>query len=368
MHKIYDVILIGRGLSNLLFINQYLRNKKNIQVLILEKNKKIEKRYISAWQGPGLVNLKEEFNISPIQSFSQVSLQDKKNVIKRLIDPYKYETYQYSEVINTLLKIRETQKIEISYCEVNNIQENKNFVIIGTNKGSYKARFVLDSSHHYEVSLKKSKPFLYQYFNGTVIKNNENHDVTRCQLMNFLTSNKEINFNYLIPFNDDSVLVETTVFGKNVDFNNLEKLHQNTLKDYKPVKTVSFEQGIIPMSTSNRFSRSRRIIPSGIKGGFARPSSGYLFLRTATWAVESKNKNLNKIKFKENFIIRFLDWIFLKACYYYPEIAPKIFIQLFKAKEITSVIRFLADKPSLKDLIYLVKNTPKKIMIYALFK
>jgi hypothetical protein len=122
------------------------------------------------------------------------------------------------------------------------------------------------------------------------------------------------------------------------------------------------------MSTSKRFSRSRRIIPSGIKGAFVRPSSGYLFLRAATWAVESKNKNLNEIKFKENFIIRFLDKVFLKACYYYPEIAPKIFIQLFKAKEITSVIRFLADKPSLKDLIHLIKNTPKKIMIYALFK
>jgi hypothetical protein len=41
---------------------------------------------------------------------------------------------------------------------------------------------------------------------------------------------------------------------------------------------------------------------------------------------------------------------------------------LFNAKCIHSIIRFLADIPSYKDLIHLIKITPKKIMIYALFK
>ena len=122
------------------------------------------------------------------------------------------------------------------------------------------------------------------------------------------------------------------------------------------------------MSISQSFKRTNRIIPTGISGGFARPSSGYLFLRAATWAKESKNKNLNQIVFKEKIVTHFLDKVFLKACYFYPEFAPKIFMNLFKAKCIQSIIRFLADIPSYKDLIYLIKNTPKKIMIYALFK
>jgi lycopene beta-cyclase len=368
MHKKYDLILIGRGLANLLFINQYLKNQKNMQVLILEKNKKIEKRYISAWQGPGLINLKKEFNLRSIQSFNEISLKDNKNVINREINPYKYETYQYSEIISTLLKIRKTQKIKISYCEVTGLQENKNFVVVNTNKGSYKAKYVLDSSHKYDINLKTSQPFLYQYFIGTVIEHNKNREETRCELMNFLTSKKEINFNYAIPLTNNSLLIETTIFGKNLDFNNLQKIHQNTLNDYYAYTSFSYEKGVIPMSVSQVFNRSKRIIPSGINGGLARPSSGYLLLRAANWAVDSKNKSLNKIKFKENFIIRFLDKVFLKACYYYPEQAPQIFIKLFKAKEITSVIRFLSDKPSLKDLINLIKNTPKKIMVYALFK
>ena len=183
-----------------------------------------------------------------------------------------------------------------------------------------------------------------------------------------LFRSKEIAFNYVIPFNHKSLLVETTAFGRLKNFDNLEKLHLISLTQYKTFKSLSVEKGIIPMSISQSFKRTNRIIPTGISGGFARPSSGYLFLRAATWAKESKNKNLNQIVFKEKIVTHFLDKVFLKACYFYPEFAPKIFMKLFKAKYIQSIIRFLADIPTYKDLIHLIKNTPKKIMIYALFK
>ena len=39
MDKMFDLILIGRGLSNLLFISQYSKTHQNIKILILEKNK-----------------------------------------------------------------------------------------------------------------------------------------------------------------------------------------------------------------------------------------------------------------------------------------------------------------------------------------
>ena len=63
MDKMFDLILIGRGLSNLLFISQYLKAHQNLKILILEKNKKIDERFISTWQGPGLIDLKKEYNI-----------------------------------------------------------------------------------------------------------------------------------------------------------------------------------------------------------------------------------------------------------------------------------------------------------------
>lgn len=368
MDKMFDLILIGRGLSNLLFISQYSKTHQNIKILILEKNKKIDERFISTWQGPGLIDLKNEYNISPIKSFNEISVSEKNYKIKRKINPYKYNTYQYSEIINVLLKQIKARGIKILYSEVSEIKENKSYVSVSTNKGVYKSKYVLNSSPHHETNIDKSKPILYQYFIGTLIKKDKDHNINECQLMNFIHADKEIAFNYVIPFNKNSLLIETTAFGRFKNFDNLQKLHQISLTQYKTFKSLSVEKGIIPMSISQSFKRTNRIIPTGISGGFARPSSGYLFLRAATWAKESKNKNLNQIVFKEKIVTHFLDKVFLKACYFYPEFAPKIFMKLFKAKYIQSIIRFLADIPSYKDLIHLIKNTPKKIMIYALFK
>ena len=368
MDKMFDLILIGRGLSNLLFISQYSKTHQNIKILILEKNKKIDERFISTWQGPGLIDLKNEYNIFPIKSFNEISVSEKNYKIKRKINPYKYNTYQYSEIINVLLKQIKARGIKILYSEVSEIKENKSYVSVSTNKGVYKSKYVLNSSPHNETNIDKSKPILYQYFIGTLIKKDKDHNINECQLMNFIHADKEIAFNYVIPFNKNSLLIETTAFGRFKNFDNLQKLHQISLTQYKTFKSLSVEKGIIPMSISQSFKRTNRIIPTGISGGFARPSSGYLFLRAATWAKESKNKNLNQIVFKEKIVTHFLDKVFLKACYFYPEFAPKIFMKLFKAKCIQSIIRFLADIPSYKDLIHLIKNTPKKIMIYALFK
>lgn len=368
MDKMFDLILIGRGLSNLLFISQYSKTHQNIKILILEKNKKIDERFISTWQGPGLIDLKNEYNISPIKSFNEISVSEKNYKIKRKINPYKYNTYQYSEIINVLLKQIKARGIKILYSEVSEIKENKSYVSVSTNKGVYKSKYVLNSSPHHETNIDKSKPMLYQYFIGTTIKKDKDHNINECQLMNFIHADKEIAFNYVIPFNKNSLLIETTAFGRLKNFDNLQKLHQISLTQYKTFKSLSVEKGIIPMSISQSFKRTNRIIPTGISGGFARPSSGYLFLRAATWAKECKNKNLNQIVFKDKIVTHFLDKVFLKACYFYPEFAPKIFMKLFKAKYIQSIIRFLADIPSYKDLIHLIKNTPKKIMIYALFK
>ncbi len=360
MDKMFDLILIGRGLSNLLFISQYSKTHQNIKILILEKNKKIDERFISTWQGPGLIDLKNEYNIFPIKSFNEISVSEKNYKIKRKINPYKYNTYQYSKIINVLLNQIKARGIKILYSEVSKIKENKSYVSVSTNKGVYKSKYVLNSSPHHETNIDKSKPMLYQYFIGTTIKKDKDHNINECQLMNFIHADKEIAFNYVIPFNKNSLLIETTAFGRLKNFDNLQKLHQISLTQYKTFKSLSVEKGIIPMSISQSFKRTNRIIPTGISGGFARPSSGYLFLRAATWAKECKNKNLNRIVFKDKIVTHFLDKVFLKACYFYPEFAPKIFMKLFKAKYIQSIIRFLADIPSYKDLIHLIKNTPKK--------
>ena len=113
----YDLIVIGRGLSSLLFLKQYLDTHSNLTVLIIEKSKKIESRYISSWQGPGLLDLKKEYGIYANKAYKKISISNEAISIKKSILPYCYNTYDYKQVIETIFNSLK-DKVEIIYDQV----------------------------------------------------------------------------------------------------------------------------------------------------------------------------------------------------------------------------------------------------------
>ena len=362
----YDLIVIGRGLSSLLFLKQYLDTHSDLKVLIIEKSKKIETRYISSWQGPGLLDLKKEYNIHADKAYKKISISNEEILIKKNISPYSYNTYDYKHVIETIFNSLK-DKVEIIYDQVISVKEIYNEVNVKTKKHTFQSQYLI-SSTSVDQQLVNNKKMLFQYFVGTKIQIKDNHKHDTCQLMHFLQSNNEVLFNYNLPFDQKSILIETTAFGKKVKFEHLRRIHTKSLAKLNIAKIIKKEKGIIPMSVNHKFHRTARIINIGLDGGFARPSSGYMLLRAAEWSIINKNTNLKDLVFKEKKLINFLDKIFLKACYYYPDLANSIFIKLFNSNDIASVIRFLADIPKLYDIVKILINTPKKIMINALIK
>ena len=362
----YDLIVIGRGLSSLLFLKQYLDTHSDLKVLIIEKNKKIESRYISSWQGQGLLDLKKEYGIHAYKAYKKISISNKTISIKKNLLPYSYNTYDYKHVIETIFSSLK-DRVEIIYDQVISIKEIYNAVNVNTKKYKFQSQYLISSTSIDQQSV-NNKKMLFQYFVGTKILIKDNHKHDTCQLMHFLQSNNEVLFNYNLPFDQKSMLIETTAFGKKVHFENLDKIHKKSLAVFNIAKIIKREKGIIPMSVNHKFHRTARIINIGLDGGFARPSSGYMLLRAAQWSKINKNTNLKDLVFKEKKLINFLDKIFLKACYYYPDLANSIFIKLFNSNDIASVIRFLADIPTLYDIVKILINTPKKIMINALIK
>jgi lycopene beta-cyclase len=364
MHSQYDIILVGRGLANLLFAVQYLQKNKKLKILIIEKQKIIPKRYISTWQGPGLIDLKKEFGLKKEKSWKKISVSNDKEYIVRKTAPYEYVSYEYSKNIRILLSRVLKYNVDIIYQNVKSITELQDYIEIETTKDSFKAKFVMNSMIN-ENKKEIDPHMLHQYFVGTEIKPNTSDRIDECQLMHFTKVRNAIQFNYILPFAKNRILIETTEFSKKIDFKKLERINNQLIKKSK----INFkEMGVIPMSTKLKFQRTKRVIPTGIGGGFARPSSGYLLIRTAMWAKENKDKHLSEILFSQKKVINFLDKIFLRACANSSEDAQKIFMALFKAKNIHSVIRFLADSATIKDLINIIIISPKKIMINALFK
>ena len=111
----------------------------------------------------------------------------------------------------------------------------------------------------------------------------------------------------------------------------------------------------------------------GTNAGMVRPSSGYSMRRIASWILNINIVKLNEAnhkyyQYKQDNFLNWLDSIFLKVIYFYPDQGPYLFMQLFSRVSMPSLIRFLSDKPSILDLIKVLWSMPKILMIKGMQK
>ena len=78
MNKKYDLVVIGAGLSSLMFLNRYLKKFKKHSVLILESKKNIKKdQTFCVWEGPGLDSIQKNFNLQPKKTWNKILIKTK---------------------------------------------------------------------------------------------------------------------------------------------------------------------------------------------------------------------------------------------------------------------------------------------------
>ena len=89
MKKKYDLIIIGAGLSSLMFLNQYLKKTSEQKILLLEQKDKINNdQTFCVWEGPGLPNISENFQLKPKKIWNNIVLNSLNDHIKRHVKPY----------------------------------------------------------------------------------------------------------------------------------------------------------------------------------------------------------------------------------------------------------------------------------------
>jgi len=363
----YDLTVIGRGLSSLLYLKKFYdsKNNHNKKVLIIESSKQIPEKFISAWQGPGIIDLEKEFGLSYLQSWNDIFVGDSDLKIDRNIYPFFYATFEYKKIINDLLNFLSSRDITLKYEKVLSLTENENKVVIDA-KNTYFSDYVVNSA--IDLSGTSLDNEMMQIFTGTKIRTSLKHGRESATIMEFKKNEQDILFFYELPLDEHEILVETTTFSSKKTIEDLKKIHQDRLEQYGEFEVLSKEKGKIPMTTKIKSSRSRRVINIGTIGGFVIASSGYSLLRSAKWAAKNGSLPFEKIEIKTNGINQWLDKIFLKAIKSFPSKSPEIFLSLFSAKNLKPLIRFLADHDKYFDRFNVISNSPKKIMINAIFK
>ena len=84
----YDIIVIGAGLSSLMFLSKMIRNKSKLSILILEQKISIARNQsFCVWEGPGLINIEKEFKLKAKHRWNKIIIENNGEKIKKKYSP-----------------------------------------------------------------------------------------------------------------------------------------------------------------------------------------------------------------------------------------------------------------------------------------
>ena len=373
MNKKYDLVVIGAGLSSLMFLNRYLKKFKKHSVLILESKKNIKKdQTFCVWEGPGLDSIQKNFNLQPKKTWNKILIQNQDKNISRTISPYQYVCFDGYETFNRLIKEHANQ-VEIKRnILVDKIEKQHDVFNVFCKNKLFQGHYVVDSRNN-DKDLDVTSVHVKQAFVGHEIDvPKDTFSSDQATIMSFKDNSEEVEFTYILPFSSKKALIETTVFSKNPNLNSIARKHKELLKVYKDYKILRSEKAIIPMAIV-KDETENATLRIGTNVGMVRPSSGYSMRRIASWILNINIVKLNEAnhkyyQYKQDKFLNWLDSIFLKVIYFYPDQGPYLFMQLFSRVNMPSLIRFLSDKPSILDLIKVLWSMPKILMIKGMQK
>ena len=293
MKQKYDIGIIGAGLSGLTLGNSLL-SKKIKNFILFEKNThlKNDKTY-SFWSGPGLFDIKRSFSVKPKKEWSQIEIKVKNKSYKIDLGSYRYACYSSESILDELYKkiTKEGIKVERGH-SINHVKKNHDGWEVKLKTKKILLKNVIDSRPNKIFDDKY--PSLKQVFVGSEIISNQNiFNENVVTLMDFFESNKNVIFTYILPFSKNKALIETTFFSSEINFKQVEKIHNLTLKKFDIKEITRTEQAVLPMSPYIDRKMVEQYFRIGNFAGASRPASGYAFTRIALWANQIKTLNIS---------------------------------------------------------------------------
>lgn len=261
--------------------------------------------------------------------------------------------------------------------DVGKISPQDDDLHIATSQGGLTSRLVIDTRPP-KASMLTSHDGVWQIFHGVEV-HSPNHGFspsTAC-LMDFQNGFSGVNFVYLLPLDDHRLLAEWTCF-------HVDKTHpgcQQLLSQQIPSQLSGWlnqqvgnqwtllrqETGCLPMIPLVPPSINSRYLAAGIRGGWMRPATGYMFAscqrgaadvaRQVYQASETGRWQLTPPRLRSP-TLEWMDKVFLLALRQSPEQVPNWFMQLFEHTSAIEQRRFLGDEPRLGDLLAIMRGLP----------
>lgn len=234
--------------------------------------------------------------------------------------------------------------------------------VIETNQGTFTAVAVVDTRP--VKSPKCDDAILWQSFVGYEVEcDHDVFDSSLAELMDFSPPHpSHIQFTYVLPTTARRALIEITVFGPEPLGSEVLLAELDAAMERKAIgsfKILRTEQGILPMGMVEPEQHiDKSYVRVGLTAGGARASTGYAFQRIQHWAsscaIKLANGGYPIGHVRDPFILRLMDRLFLRVLRANCQIAPQMFISLFKGVETNRVIRFLSDQGTPMDYLKII--------------
>lgn len=372
---IYDYIIIGAGASGLLLANAMGKDSYFAERSILLLDKDLESPNDRTWcfweKGEG------EFDAILHKTWNHILVADGNYSKRMAIDPYKYKMIRAKDFYNTYrTTINGYANISFLKGKVVGIDERDDQVIVTTDSHTFFGKKVFNSIFDYKPLLQQKKyPVLQQHFMGWFIKSDSPvFDREQATFMDFsIPQNGNTRFMYVLPLSETEALVEYTLFSKNpLSTQEYEETIRNYIKNNlscNQYEILDREKGNIPMSCYDfNIHNSTNLMHIGIAGGWAKPSSGYTFIRAhqktkALILFLKKNSSLDTFLKKDRFW--FYDLLLLDILSRDNSKGRLIFGQLFKNRNPQKIFAFLDEKTTIWQDLSIILACPKKEFIRA---
>jgi len=238
---------------------------------------------------------------------------------------------------------------------------------VETDAGGFCARHVVDTR-----PLETSPSYAQTFIGYEIETAGDVFDAETVELMSFDTPfGDHIPFTYVLPFARDRALIEATVFGPpglcpdDVRMR-LDSAVRTRLR-HKEHRVLREEAGSIPMDGTHSRPAERGMLPLGVRGGAARPSTGYAFARiqeTADMAADALLSGSPAAAADlDGPVTRHMDRLFLKVLQRHPRRAPDLFADMFEHAPPDRLERFLSGSTTLADRLATVAALPPGLFI-----
>ena len=177
-----------------------------------------------------------------------------------------------------------------------------------------------------------------------------------------------VDFLYILPFARDEALVEVTTFGTQIpDLSEHRRWLDREIDQLtrgQSFDVLREERAFIPMALpqTGRGVEPRRFAHAGLRGGAARPSTGYAYQRIQTMAdicaaqLLRGDDQLNLAI--DGPMTRFMDGVFLKVLQRRPDRGPALFSSLFRNAPTDRLERFLSGSTAPVDRLSVIASLP----------